>query len=413
MGTVIKVTQTELAGFLQGRTSEEIRRKVDDIRREHPEYDMLLEMAQEVCQDNNVHLPGSPPDSSLTPSELDQLLINMYANTASSTEKQRFIDHLIHSESFYERLLKNFLETHEVMQDAEELTASGEYLGSKSNKELLQSAGILVEKVVEKPRRQAVEPERPEFIQTFVNWMQGEGLRYAIPAAAVVLIAFASPAIWSHYTNPFNKQNFDNAAPFAYDQSVLNEALSSFPSGLRSSATRSENNFLGHFREMGRVLPPTILKPFADRAYRDVVENVALNQQTADSLEKWIISLSDVDSLPDSLSNKLSLAREMVHAYYLHTGSASLALHLSKDDDARSKSKAAHLQDAEKWLSKAKALAAQYEYSSLDEENYFLGLAYAYQYDTAKNKLAIDAFEAVSPESEFYENARKMKEWLQ
>ncbi len=412
MGTVIKVTQTELAGFLEGSTSEEIRRKVDDIRRDYPEYDMLLEMAQEACQDSNVQLPGTPPDSTLTPSELDQLLMDLYANTASTSEKQRFIDHLIHSESFYERLLKNFLETHEVMQDAEALAASGNYLGSKSNETLLREVGIFQETPVEvfKEKKQ---PERPGLIQTFVHWMQDEGLRYAIPAAAVVLIAFASPAIWSHYNNPFNKQNYDNAAPFAYNQSALNEALSGLPSGLRSSDTRGENNFHGHFTAMGRVMPATILKPFEDRAYRDVVENVALNQQTADSLEKWIITLSDTDSLPDSLSNKLSLAREMVHAYYLHTGAASLALYLSKDADARSKSKAAHLQDAEKWLSKAKTLAEQYGHSALDQENYFLGLAYAYHYDKAKNQLAIDAFNAVHSESSFYENARKMKEWLQ
>ncbi len=420
MSVMIKLPQTELVGFLRGNCSEETNRKVRYLRKEYSEYERLLEIAEDVCQDRAIDLNIDPPERMMASEDFNQLLENLYTWNSTRENKQQFVKYLFHSETFYEKLMTNFLEAEEIMLMAEAFPIIEELPLGKSDREFLQELGIDKE-----PNRiwEKVANAYNTFLENTSTWCSvglaklleilNRGPRVVIPLALTFLISCSgvTRVSWLHYASPFKDRQIQ-AEPFAYDQSLLGQAFTELPMNMRSGEEVNKEAFIRDYEQAGWALK-TLLPVFQAKDYDTFLENVSQEHSRIATLEMEIEKMNRSGNLPDTLRRKLPSAQGMVHAYYLHSGISSLALYLDRNKAVDDIPRRDYLLQAVKNLQKAKTLSGNYGYASHEQESYFLGMAFAYFYEDEKNEMAIKNFSEVKPESKFYERAQKLKDWLE
>lgn len=420
MSVMIKLPQTELVGFLRGNCSEETNRKVRHLRKEYSEYERLLEIAEDVCQDRAIDLNIDPPERMMASEDFHQLLENLYTWNSSRENKQLFVKYLFHSETFYEKLMTNFLEAEEIMLMAEAYPALEELPLGKTDKELLKEAGIeeipdWTWKEIQNTLNTSIEYLSVwclaglQKLQDIINHKP----QVVIPLALTFIISCSgvTRVSWLHYASPFKDRQIQ-AEPFAYDQSLLGQAFTELPMNMRGGAEVNKEAFINDYEQTGWALK-ALLPVFQAKDYHTFLENASQEHSRIATLEMEIEKMNRSGNLPDTLRRKLPSAQGMVHAYYLHSGISSLALYLDRDKTVDDIPRQNYLLQAVKNLQKAKTLSTNYGYASHEQESYFLGMAFAYFYEDEKNEMAIKNFSEVKPESKFYERAQKLKNWLE
>lgn len=415
MGTKIQLTHADFVAFLRGEGGDELDRKVAQLREDSPEYEMLFGMAEEIRQSEGIVEPQGNNNlvfKKVTPGDIDDLLADIYTGTADQERKQLFLDQLFVSDLFYDLLLRNFAETNEVLQAAVKLAASGEQLGSKSNTALLKKASILKPQPIPTPAPQS---GWWEDIQTLAKQLfSGGSIRYASAAVAfaVVLFGIVTPT-WIASTNPFNKPNWDNDMPYAFEARHRG-AIGIDPGGIRNPGLNPEmaKTWTNLLTKMKSRMENYIETPYIEKDYDAVLKSAIELKPTAEELEGLISAAFQPPAEDDSTRKRveqLAAAKEMVQNFYFYTGVSSLAIFRTETRDISEADRQKSLEIALQWLSKAKELGIKYQKTSLDREHYFLGLALAYEY---KNDAAVREFNAVSQSSTLYEKAIAFKSWL-
>lgn len=421
MSVMIKLPQTELVGFLRGNCSEETNRKVKYLRNEYSEYEMLLEIAEDVCRDRAIDLNIDPPQRMITSEDFQQLLENLYTWNSSRENKQQFVKYLFHSERFYERLMTNFLEAEEILFIAEEYPVINELPEGKDNQALLLAGGILQPELNFWEKVENMSKRISYSVSQLFHWLKpvlGKIRKIfniyrivVIPLMFIVSCSGVTRVSYLHYASPFKDRQIQ-AEPFAYDQALLGQAFTELPMKMRGSEEVNKEAFIRDYHQAGWALK-ALLPVFQAKDYHTFLENVAEEQSRITTLEGEIEKMNRTGNLADTLRRKLPSAQSMVHAYYLHSGISSLALYLTPELAAEDIAQRGYLLKAVENLQKAKTLAGDYGYTSHEQESYFLGMAFAYFYEEEKNKIAIKHFTEVTPESKFYQRAQKLKNWLE
>ncbi|MCB0306536.1 MAG: hypothetical protein KDI38_22430 [Calditrichaeota bacterium] len=403
-----QLPHADLVRYLSGARDESLRQKVAQLRSEHPEFAMLLEMAEKAASDSPGDTP--PPTVQLTIMQINRLLQDIYAGSADPDRRMLFRTHLLSSPQFYRRLLDHFADLHQTAAEAEALQASGVMIGSKTNQEILHELGI------EKPQTAPRRAERPGegllgAVQAFFTSQFG---RYAIPALASLAVLFmVGLPLYSSLTNPYNRLHWDEQAPLAQ----LNPerwAQDSAPATRHGAVPGSDSLNLASFRAGSERLAGVMklmLPAFREKDYRNVLDKYRRTFPGAEALAQWLQKHDTAPAGDDSLlQQEIAGTQQLLQDYYFLSGAAALARYRTRSEALDQAARDSALATAVTNLTHAKTLGERHQLPDSDRIHYFLGLALAYQFHNAE---AIREYRLIRPESDYYQSAQELMEYLQ
>ena len=101
-----EITQYQILAYLQKNLTPEEQQKITKIRNEDPKFDFLFDLVDQQKSKATIRKQKSTNlNVSSTFSELDKLLLRVFSAQTRSDDAQRFIDGLMFSPLFYQRLL--------------------------------------------------------------------------------------------------------------------------------------------------------------------------------------------------------------------------------------------------------------------------------------------------------------------
>lgn len=404
-----QLPHADLVRYLTGQADESLRQHIAQRRGEYPELEMLLAMVVKITAAGPDDTP--PPAAELTFAQIDRLLQDLYGGNADPSRQALFRTHLLASPQFYRRLLAHFADMHQTAAEADALQASGAMIGSKTNREILRELGIETARAA--ARRRAERPGEG-FLGTVQAFFASQFARYAIPALASLAVLFmVGLPIYSDMTNPYKQLRYDEQAPMAqFDPDRW--AQSSAPATRNGAVLGSDSLNLASFRAGSERLAGVMklmLPAFRERDYRNVIDKYQRTFPGAEALAAWMqthdAKLAGEDSL---LQREIAGTQQLLQDYYFLSGAASLARYRTRSESLDQAARDSALAAAVTNLTHAQALGEQYRLPAPDRIHYFLGLALAYQF---RNPEAIHEYRKISPESDYYEQAQELMNYLQ
>jgi hypothetical protein len=348
---------------------------LSELQRQEPVYQTLFELIG-LCRKQA--LGASPKARSAPPqtfAALEQLLLKVYAGSATPEEAGQILSGLQTSPGFYRRLLAKLeaLTPHVAWEEAQTL----EGIRLKSDEEVLRIVRNAVDRIEIK------ESAGENAWRTLANAAK-ETFRASVEALDFITsnraVAVGLPLVLIALVTILQ---FGRSSP--YDEATPYPA----PSGFRgATASPAREPAYSAFKD-------AFSRAMGDYVLRDYDKTLA-RLDTLQAQEKILRS-----NLTDE--NHASLLRD----YYFYTGVSHLAL--SQRKSFFSDKPEQHAAQAVTWLERANALAQAGPSSADDHETYFLGLAYGFngQKDRAVNELG-----KILPNSSFYQQSlARIKEW--
>lgn len=403
-----QLPHADLVRYLTGKGDDSLRQNIARLRSEYPEMAMLLEMAETIAAALPDNAP--PPAAQLTLGQIDRLLQDIYAGNADPARQALFRAQLLTSPQFYRRLLDHFADLHQTAAEAETLQASGAMIGSKTNREILRELGIETPRPAPRRREQPAEG----FLGAVQAFFTSQFARYAIPALASLAVLFmVGLPLYSSLTNPYQQMRWDEQAPLAQfdpDSWVRRSA----PATRHAAVPGSDSLNLASFRAGSERLAGVMklmLPAFRERDYRNVLDKYQRTFPGAEALAAWLQTHNAQPAGEDSLLRReIAGTRQLLLDYYFLSGAAALARYRTRSETLAPAARDSALAAAVFNLTRAQTLGEQYRLPALDHIHYFLGLALAYQF---RNPEAIREYRKISPESDYYEQAQELMNYLQ
>ncbi len=348
---------------------------LSELQQQEPVYQTLFELIA-LCRKRTPHKnpeAGSAPPQTFD--ALEQVLLKLYAGTATPDEAGQILSGLRTSPSFYRRLLAKLeaLTPHVAWEEMKTL----EGVSIKSEEEVLQLVRGAVDQIEAKESagEQAWRAMSNVTRETFhasvqvLDFITG----HRMVAVGLPLVLIASFTLFQFgLSSPYEK-----SAPYPP------------PSNLRGSLTfQAKDSGYYQFKDsFAQAMSDYVL-----RDYTNTLKKLESLQPRAESLHS---NLAD--------ENYASLLRD----YYFYTGVSHLAL--SRKKSFFSKKPGQHAELAVRWLARADSLAQAGGKPGSDRETYFLGLAYGFN---GQKGQAASELKKIRSNSSFHQQSLvRIKEW--
>lgn len=358
-------------------TSERIR----NLREQDAPLNSLFEIIEEMKFQVQIEPEMKPEIFSFKNfDEIEDLLIRVFAGAYQSNEAQNFMDGIIFSPLFFQRVLLKLRQL-ALITTSEDLPEMAN-VQVKSNQEILERF-ILTDITKHEelaPSRQA--GNRSEsFLERLRNLIFPPNAlpKYALAFATVILLGIMIPNI----TGNLSRQNLldDYLISVNYESSALRAGSPQI------SGSAELQNFVNNFElAMGDFL--TSDYAVASKSFKSL-ESTATRLRSS-SLDKNVLSI--------------------IRNYYFYYGYSHLALAKPALIDFNEGNEKQHLQDATRLFQNAKSIGDRHNLDNLQRENYFIALAAGL---SGNKESAIQMLQKIPKASEYSSDAERLiREWV-
>lgn len=382
MKNKVELSHTEFVSLIAAPEKGEVIERIRNVREQDPAVNSLFEIIEETKSRVQIETEIEPeilPPKSFD--EIEDLLIRLYAGDYEGAEVQNFIDGVISSPLFYQRVLLKLRQL--ALVTASEDVPEMANVQVKSNQEILDSF-ILTDTVKDNEEFVPYRKQKSKF-EDFLEKLQTllfppKALpKYALAFAAVIILGIMIPNI----SNNLGRQNLldDYLIDVNYESSVLRAGSSQISGGAEAQ------NFVNSFElTMGDFLTGAYAE--AIRGFKPL-EPMADDLRTA-SADKKVLSL--------------------IRNYYFYYGYSHLTLAKPGIIDFKESNERQHIQEATRLFLIANSIAEKHNLDNLQRENYFIALATG----LAGNKeSAVQMLRQIPTGSEYYRDAgRLIQEWV-
>lgn len=364
-----KIRHADIVAYLRGDAGPAIEANIRTVQKEDPAYTAFFDLINDIRKSPSLDLKRPPLIDKLSFKQLEEILESLLSGNASGNDRQIFMDHLLSSPSFYQRLMVKLSQMTPAMAIEEIPEFAGEFAQLRSDEELLKAAGVLRNRgrsPVVVPGRKLSERIR-EFIEKLLSPLPRPvygGLATAVVAVMLVFVGISMTRV-----------------PYAqfWETPAFVELNGLRGSELRSSTRTSEASAVQSSYHNLRLLFTVAEPSYRNGEYAEVIEKMVspgpLNY--VQTLEKWETALGSDVITADSIN--IAEARQWLQNYYFYLGASHLEVFRNKKKALFEKADSHHITEAIQLLSKAQTLAEKYAIATQDRESYYLGLAQAIQ----------------------------------
>ncbi|MFQ5649322.1 MAG: hypothetical protein ACE5IY_05215 [bacterium] len=381
MDNQIKIPHQTIVRYLRRQLAADEKARIQTIKQEDKSYEFLFDLLDTLRSKATLkkQITDTTP-LSITFSQLDDLLVAIFAGQATRQQAQQFIDALMFTPIFYERLLVRLPAVTPALAMVE--VAEMAQVAIQSDEAILRER-ISRKRDSSEQRSRLVPVATPlrRRLGEWLDWVVGHP-GYAVGSAlAVVFIAvLLTPTVLQLLKDPYAAYVYDQRIPYPYSAIIFRS-----PSG--SPQEESDHQTLEtQFR--------AAMGDYLSRKY----ERALLR------LERL---LPLVDNLLAQTPEREALA--IFRDYYFYLGVSHFALSRSRERDLTKEGVRQHNRAAIRYLARAQTLASESDPDSMDRETFFLGLAYGFGQQKEK---AAEQLRIIPESSSHYEKSVSLiREW--
>jgi hypothetical protein len=364
----------QFVAYLLGKSDREAQASIRRLAEEDGAYQVLFELIDRFKRQATLRAQPKIARLPETFHEVEEMLEGFFSGKAGDEKAQQFLDGLVTSPQFYQRLLAK-------------LKVVAPQMASDEIPEMSQIRIESDEEILEKVIAGANGKTLPAFDNNFARVMpnllanlgkfiDGVFRKPRLAFAFALMLAVVSITVWQVEKNRYG---LDEA--YSYDTKVPYP----FVSGWRGPSSSAADEALFH--------------SFVNAYKLGMTNYVVCDYAGAiNVLEKWDSFAAGL--LPKFAHNKNVLLEIRDYSFYL--GVSHFALARSQRAKPAPEEKTQHLKSAIRLLARADSLARTQQVEDNDREIYFLGLAYGFggQPDSAVARLR-----QIKPESDFYNDS--------